>query len=251
MLVHLAPNVPELQFMKDVLFQDNTLEDAETLLNIGNYENIVVRRNYFSTPDTYCRRPPRNVIGSKHGFDTMPVKNCHITENTFLMQATSEGATSIFSILAYPAAPYEGRSVHEDIRIDKNVIAMVGGDSRVLWFEADNAAQRAEVTTDNTFVYNSTASSGLFQVGGGFYSGAVYTLAQWQSMTGDDASSQLCSFPQPVSGWADAAPSTYTAPIAVNYNRRLLDRRLRTRPREPVGQQERRHLAGHRHRQHR
>ena len=217
MLVHLAPNVPQLQFMKDVLFENNTLEDAETLLNIGNYENIIVRRNFFTTADTYTGGR-RVIIGSKHGFDTMPVKNCRITENTFLMQASGTGTTSIFSILAYPSAPFEGRSVHEGIRIDKNIIAMEGGESRVLWFEDDNAAQRAEVTIDNTIVYNVTPSAGLFQVGGGFYSGAVYTLEQWQAETGNDASSQLYTFPQPVSGWADAAPSAYTAPISVTYS---------------------------------
>ncbi|NIA14256.1 MAG: PKD domain-containing protein [Nitrospiraceae bacterium] len=201
MLVHLAPNVPELQFMSDVLFEDNILEDAETLLNIGNFENIIVRRNEFRTADTYTGGR-RVIIGSKHGFDTMPVRNCRITENTFLMQAAVPGATSIFSILDYDAEAYEGRTRHENIRIDKNEIVMVGGTSRVLWFESADAAQRAEVSTSENVIYNAAQNDGLYQVGGGFYSGNVYTLAQWQADTGDAANTQIAATNAPLPGWA-------------------------------------------------
>ncbi len=219
MLVHLAPNVTDLQIMKDVIFENNTLSDAETLLNVGNYENLVVRNNVMTTKDTY-EAARRIIIGSKHSFDTMPCKNILFTENVIQTRAiASPGVASVFSVLAYNKAAYEGRSLHEDIRIEKNVVMFDGGISRVLWFEANNAAQIAEVSIDNNILINAAQNAQLYQVTGGFYTGTYYTLEQWRGMTGTDAGTQIyASNALPVPGWAVTTPANFTAPFSVAYN---------------------------------
>ncbi|NIA15438.1 MAG: PKD domain-containing protein [Nitrospiraceae bacterium] len=217
LLVHIAPNTASLQFIRDIVFKNNTVEDGGILLNIGNCENVLVHDNVFSSVDTYEAR--RIIIGSAHGFDTMPNKNIRFTNNIINVAPSDVGTTSVFSILTYDNAPFEGRYLHENITIEKNVIAMAGGVSRLLWFETLDLDQVAQVKTDNQVIYVEDQNAALYQVGGTLTNPAnLFSLSQWRDATGNDPGSQIYdSFAWPVPGWASAPASVVNSPIPVTY----------------------------------
>lgn len=219
LLVQLSPNTSDLRISRDILFENNVVQNAETFIGVGNCENVTVRRNLFTGTDRYEGR--RIMVGSKHYFDTMPCKNIRFSENVIATADSDVGTTSIFSILAYGGPAYQGRTRHEDIVIEKNVLAMANGElSRLLWFESDNSAQVAEVTSNNEFIYADSAAAGLYQIGGGFLSGgAVYTLADWTARYGQSSGSQICLSPTtPMPGWPISPFNIESAPIPVHYS---------------------------------
>lgn len=183
LLVHLGPNKGgSVQRMSDVLFEHNILEDAETVLNIGSYENLVVRKNVMSSRST---RPDSLIIlGSKHGFDQRPLKNIVIEDNTIRDFNEEHGFTgAIFEIRDYEGPTFEGRTRHEDIRIMNNDFHIFDWISRVYWFTANQGADVRELVSDNnTIFWSDTTGGGLFQLGGDKLDpGALFSLSQWQN----------------------------------------------------------------------
>ena len=215
LLVHLAPNTPTLQIIRDIVFKNNIVEDGGILLNIGNCENVLVHNNQFSSEDIYEAR--RIIIGSAHGFDTMPNKNIRFTNNVINVRPSDVGITSVFSMKTYDKAPYEGRYLHEDIVIEKNAITMHRGVSRLLWHETLDWDQMAQVQTDNQVVYVEDANAPLYQVGGTLTNpDNLLSMSQWRDITGNDAGSQIYdTFAWPMPGWASAPASVVSGPIPV------------------------------------
>jgi len=216
LLVHLAPNTSDFQTMTDVLFEGNLLQDAKTLLNIGNYQNLIVRGNTLSTLDTGGAN--MITIGGMHNWDSVPVEDVTVTEN-IIWAPPAGGASPIVGVLPYSGSEYQGRTRHEDIRIEKNVVLMDEGVSRLLQFEQNDPAQTAEFHTDNQVVYAIQEDPQLFQVGG-----TAYTLAEWQQQTGCSAGTVVLPYQDdphadqvaPVPGWANSFASVQgsTVPVA-------------------------------------
>ena len=213
LLVHLAPNTSGFQTMNDVTFEDNLLEGGRHLLNVGNYENLVVRNNVLNVVDT--AEDSIIAIGGLHSWDTVPLRNVTFTENTVYAPAMEGSPTyvrPVWSVLPYSGSAYQGRTRYENIRIEKNVILMEGGLSRLLRFEENDPAQIAEVHSDNQVVYCEHEDDELYQVGGTCYaqSGTRYTLEGWLQYAGCGASTLVVPYaPEPyadavapVPGWA-------------------------------------------------
>ena len=227
LLVHLGPNDPVFQTMQHVTFDNNLLENAQTLLDIGDYEDLTVRGNVFTSVDTTSGSLIN--IGGMHGFDRMPLKDLVIAENVIWAPAV-EGSPSytsaVMAVLPYDGPAYEGRTRHENIRIEKNAILMEGGLSRVLRFDENDPAQIAEVHTDNQVVYCQHEDDDLYQVGGGCYnSGTRYTVEEWQQATGNGAGTVTVPYDgdgypdrlPPVPGWASVKLAVYANAIPVDY----------------------------------
>jgi len=228
LLVHLASNTADFQTMNDVTFEDNLLEGGRHLLNVGNYENLVVRNNVLNVVDT--AEDSIIAIGGLHTWDTVPLRNVTFTENIIsapAMDGSPSYVRPVWSVLPYSGSTYEGRSDYENIRIEKNVILMDGGLSRLLRFEENDSVQIAEVHSDNQVVYCEHEDDELYQVGGTCYaqSGTRYTVETWQQATGNsagtvavpyDGDSYTDWFP-PVAGWASVRSAVYGGAVTVPY----------------------------------
>lgn len=182
-LVHLAPNgqaVP--QIMHDILFEHNVLKNAETLLNIGSYENLVVRNNVFTTVSS--KIDSLIIFGSKHNFDQRPLRNITFVNNIIKDHngSSAGGFGAIFEIRKYPGPAYLGRTRHEGIRIMDNDIHVLSGMTRILFFTQDDVADVQEVWSDRNRVYHDIAmGDDLFQIGGTRLAPTLlFNLAEWQ-----------------------------------------------------------------------
>jgi len=218
LLVELGPNTAGAQYMRDIIFEYNVLKDAQVLLNVGTWQNAIIRNNSFSTLDT--EGTARVLLGAIHnGFDTMPLKNILFTHNTIDVSPRPDGHAAVFQVKGYDGDPYEGRTIHEDIKIEQNTVIMNGGPSRLVYCQDDNPEQVAEIHTDNLVVYPA-GETALYKVGGEWYSdsGTTYTLEEWRTETGNDSGTQLYDpATLPIPGWAKSQPRVASGPIEVVY----------------------------------
>lgn len=211
-LVHLGPSDPETQIMQDVVFKNNVLRDAETLLNIGTHENLIVRDNVFSTVDTSENSPI--LIGST--FDLRPVRSLIFTRNTISMPTSTEAGAhrAVFRV----AAP--NGLVHQNLIFDQNVLLLDGVHSKVIAIENGSVTQWSEVNTNNLVVFNSDETA-LYQLGGDWRNstGTDYSLTDWRSFSDHDLGTQVyTSNSTPIPGWALSPPSATSFPIRVRFD---------------------------------
>ncbi|MBI4559334.1 MAG: PKD domain-containing protein [Candidatus Hydrogenedentes bacterium] len=223
-LVYLAPNETDNQAMTDVVFERNTLQDAETLMLIGSYENLTVRNNTFTTADSYIGAP-RVLIGAP--FDRRPVKNVKIVDNNIVSNEGRSGKAGLFTIERYGGPAYPGRAIHEEVVIQNNTVSFQNGEARLIAYVKDkdpdvtDAAQVAQVTSNNNKIY-STSDTGLFQIGGtATVAGTVLSLAQWRTLTSNDLASIVLppGSQAPFPGLAQSPASVMGEPtISVDYS---------------------------------
>ena len=98
----------------------------------------------------YDQRPPHH-FRIQARFRHNSHKERHFTQNvlTVLPSANPELRNAALLIKEYDGSAYEGRNRHENLRIDKNVVRMPDGFSRLLWHADTDTAQLAEVYSDN------------------------------------------------------------------------------------------------------
>jgi uncharacterized repeat protein (TIGR02543 family) len=186
-LVNLAPNGPWEQRMTDVVFERNTLTNAETFLTISDYDNLIVRNNLFVGKSTYPS--PRIKIGKDY-WDTKPLRNIKLYNNTIMCYGISGGANQIFGIYNYIAEPYQGLTQHQDIQIRNNVVYVPQGRSRMIYFNENDPGLLNAVTSDNNHFYAPNNPDALFQIGGTFNAPQnLLDLAGWQALTQKDLGS--------------------------------------------------------------
>ncbi|MBI5092866.1 MAG: PKD domain-containing protein [Candidatus Hydrogenedentes bacterium] len=216
-LVYLAPNTPEMQLMQDVVFERNTVVNGERLMWIGDYENLAIRSNSFTTvdgsPDAY-----RIIFG--HPYEYRPLKNVSFTDNVLVSNEARIGAAGIFAITEYAGPPYPLQALHEGIVIRNNTIVMQGvaDKGRYIYYSANDPAQIAQVDSDNNTIY-ANSELGLAQVGGTWQTGGVsYDLQPWRAASSHDAGTRVIVWNQPPSPGTVSAPGiTDAAPVPVAY----------------------------------
>ncbi len=186
-LINLAPNGPWDQRMHDVIFERNVVTNAETLMTISDYDDLIIRNNLFVGKSEAVSH--RIKIG-KPGYDRKPLRNIKIIGNTFVLQGTGVGHNPIFGINEYIDDPYEGVTQHTGIEIKHNIMYVPYGRSRAIFFQTANPDLISGVEADNNLYYAPNVDSGLFQIEGNFQTGGTtYNLADWQAATGNDLNS--------------------------------------------------------------
>ena len=217
-LVYLAPNTPEMQYMQDVVFERNTVVNGERLMWMGDYENLVIRNNSFSTidssPDAY-----RIIFG--HPYEYRPLKNISFTDNVLVSNEVRIDTAGIFAVNEYAGPPYPLRTVHEGISIKRNTIVMQGTSDkgRYLYYSANDAAQIAQVDSDYNIVY-ANDDTGIAQLGGTWQSGgSAFALQPWRATSSHDANTVFVSWNSaPTAGSVTAPALLNSLPIAVAYS---------------------------------
>mgnify|MGYP002619798657 FL=1 len=208
-LVQLAPNTSSNQSIEWVVFEDNTIMDAEQHLNIGSYENLVVRRNLMYSPSTW--QEGRVMFGSRHGFDRRPLRNIAVHDN-FIVNANPTSnpyELRMFEVREYTGPTYQGSNLHQNLSMLNNHVITQNG--TILQVASNKQAQLNQVTSNwqrintgqqaNTYEYNSTK----------------YNLQGWRNLSGQDfqttvrglgeiPSRPVCSSPEIV----DEGPITVT-----------------------------------------
>lgn len=187
-LVNLAPNGPWPQRMTDVVFEGNIVTNAETLITISDYDNLIIRNNLFLGKSTAVS--PRIKVG-KPSFDKKPIRNLKIIGNTFAVEGTNVGVNALIGINEYTGDPFDGVAQHQDIQIANNILYIPSRRSRAIFFEENNPQLLAAVQSDYNLIYTPGLSSqDVIQIGGNFQGGGqVFTLDAWQSATGNDLNS--------------------------------------------------------------
>jgi len=217
-LVYFAPNTPEMQYMQDVVFERNTVINGERFMWIGDYENLMIRDNSFSTvdgsPDAY-----RIIFG--HPYDYRPLKNVTFTNNTIVSNEARIGTAGIFAIAQYAGPFYSLRMLHEGISIRGNTIMMQGATDkgRYLYFSANDPSQIAQVDSDYNTIYANNEYE-LSQLGGNWQSGgSVYGLQPWRSSFNHDMHTVVIAWNQAPSPGSMSAPGIAdAAPFPVSYS---------------------------------
>jgi len=211
LLVHLAPNKPEPQAINDIVFEYNTLTNAEILLNVGSCHQLSVRRNMMSTVDR--RVADRIVVGSAHGYDQRPLQDVFFEENVVISNEDRPRTSAIFGIRTYTGPEYLGQTRHEHIVIDKNVVQMCDGIARFLAFDNNELAELGQVVSNGNTIYSPT-TEGLFECG----LETIYSLAQWQNASGQDSRTVVTSDKPPLPATASSPADADKSSIAVAYD---------------------------------
>jgi PKD repeat protein len=114
LLVHIAPNKPEMQLIKDLLFAHNYVSDGEHLLNLGSCEDVQVRGNIFRSLHDRTATGARIVIGSQHGYDRRPCKNITVAEN---FVETSEQRRWTGGIYQVRQGEHDGIEIRDNVNV--------------------------------------------------------------------------------------------------------------------------------------
>lgn len=186
--VYFAPQDDEEQTMEYVVFERNTVTNCERFMYIGDYKDLLIRDNRFTTPST-APDPYRFVLGTQ--WDHRPLKNVFIYDNYIVSQEDrQDGYTAgIFGVFHYGGPAYGGGwTVHTNVKIKNNIIVMLGaGNDRYLYFSNAADATGGQIISNGNHVYSAT-SSNVAQVGGDWTGGGtVYALAAWRTYASQDA----------------------------------------------------------------
>lgn len=139
MLVDLGPNVVGSIGTRDVVFTKNLVKDAETLMGLGNDENVAIYDNVFSTVDTTSSS--RIIFGKD--LSNRPLKNINFKNNVVadLGSTVTTGGQAIFDVLNYYQGKCSDQFDHKAINILNNTI-YVNNDRKVLRY---NLAQGNDI----------------------------------------------------------------------------------------------------------
>jgi hypothetical protein len=214
-IVDLSPNAPNIQRVTDVLFENNVITDAETILAVGTYDNLVIRNNFFSTKSRYASG--RIQIGDS--YEKKPLTNIKIHNNYVVTNPNTGGNPAVFHVRNYTASAYNGLTTHQDIDISDNWVHMQDEKDRHLYFTTTDAGAVGEVGGGNNRIYT-TSADGLFQTGGAWTGGGtVYSLSDWQGAMSEEASSLVYPVSSvPTAGTASAPASSGAGPVTVSYS---------------------------------
>ncbi len=217
LLVNFGPNDVGAKYGTCLVFENNVVQDAEALMNLGGWEHTIVRNNTFTTVD------PSNVekfhIGHNYNWVTRPCYDVQVIENVFECTGTlRQGFTSaMIALWEYTNVEYEGRTSHQDIVIGRNVFRTSDANVKFISVPPDEA-QYAGLVSENNLIYCSNATAPLFTRRTA--TPTFYTLPQWRLLTGNDQATQVHTNPNlPVPGWAKAPAADETSPIPVAYDR--------------------------------
>ncbi len=212
LLVHLAPNTPyDDKLVQHVVFENNSIVNGETLLNIGAYENLIVRDNVFYTDD-YRGSERRIIFGSKHNYDQRPLKDIFFHDNFFMSPVCTDSKQEIFEFREYVGPEFPGRPVHENIVIENMAVLSKAGSHMSL--RDSDPVQLDEIDTDHNRIYTTTKDlDQTFELGT-----SDLDLAGWRTASGNDASTVLLmDTVMPAAGTASSSASVESGPIAVTY----------------------------------
>ncbi|MBI4559702.1 MAG: PKD domain-containing protein [Candidatus Hydrogenedentes bacterium] len=188
-LINLCSNGPTSQFMTDVVFERNVVTNAETLVVIGDYDNLTLRNNLFTSASNSSAA--RIHIGLQP-WDQKPLSNIRIIGNT-VVSAAANGtlSTPMFGVYDYVGPVYFGKVDHENIEIKNNIVQALSGNGRMVYVDTTDPACLAAIHTDGNLYFSNTGGAKLFQVGGyTFGGGELFSLPLWQAFTGNDAASR-------------------------------------------------------------
>lgn len=186
-IVHFGPNAIGDLANRDTIFIRNIVKDAQTFMTIGNNENLTVKDNYFSTPDTSAATRI-NLLGSGSTV-RRPNKNILFENNTFI-DSSSSGASVLFSLTNYAdptTMKCDDIPNHRAINLINNSFYFAGK-QKVYHYLAQRAVTTNSVTSivsdltedqgevevktnhvfENNKIYSST-SGHLFQMNGSGY----------------------------------------------------------------------------------
>jgi len=197
LLVQLAPNGPWNQIIKDITFERNIITNAEGMINIGAAENIIVRNNILISNNS---TPSSSFIGIIDA--NKPCKNIKIIGNSFVSRNAQysgniyemNGLIRVLSNVTQVTHPF-GYTNHQNISIKNNVFYINGTNSLTRFLYVDNISEvLPQVKSNNNLFYVSQGSNSgqFFQIGDAALQPSTvqyFTLAQWQTQTGQDLSS--------------------------------------------------------------
>lgn len=137
-LVHFGPNADADQHLHDLLFEGNTVENAEEFMVFGNGKDIVVRNNIFRTRSEYASQTGRFVFGTNR--DERPCENISFVNNqiTSVEPAIYPVKKPIFQIKDY-ANTTLSTEFHKNIVFDGNTVVMTGDNQRLIKIEEPNS----------------------------------------------------------------------------------------------------------------
>jgi len=191
-LVQLAPSGPEeARFGEWLVFENNLIIDAQQLFKIATWEHVIIRNNRFITNDDTSTSKVR--IGSAEVYDWRPCYDIQFIDNYFEF-VNNHGGEECPAITVYPylGPAYPDRIIHENIVISNNTIKIPATDGNYyVLFLPEDSNQRVGINSDNNIVYSQDDSDNFFGVGSSLSSHTTYTLADWQTLTGNDLNTQI------------------------------------------------------------
>ncbi len=213
-LVEFGPNTTTDQGMEYAIFEDNRVEDGETLIKFGNWEHVIVRRNIFRTASGYGGAA-RLHLG--HPFERRPLKDIRIVDNDIISNEKRPGKSGVFSLFRYGGPIYNGTNRHQEIYFENNRVVMDGGATRLIYL-TNQPGQLEELHSNRNVVF-ATSASEIFQIGGTWNTaGDLLDLAGWRELSGNDRNTLwLTSSEVPLPGLASAPDVATELPIPVSY----------------------------------
>jgi PKD repeat protein len=191
-LVDIGPNTTTSQKIEHIAFQRNAVVDAETLLVVGDAENVLIEANLFYTDDPY-KEAYRIELGSR--FEAKPLRNVRFLYNMISSNEARGYYAGPISIKAYTKSPYNGQSKHAGIIIFGNIFDLRDSNGAAVIHVADpSTAQLAQVYSDYNQFYTPALAPGgsnLFMIGGTCTNGTLISLDDWRSRTGNDFNSAI------------------------------------------------------------
>ncbi len=185
-LVELAPNRKEDFAIHDVMFTRNKVTDAETLLEIGDGENITITNNTFQTQDS--ERNSRVFLNKS--FSRRPLKNINITKNIFIDSSPTiieNSSRNFISLANYYQQKCSDQFNHEKISITDNTFYTPYNKTNIFAFTPlkqgndingtalanltlDQAESfiRSNVTLNNNKIYTENNALPTIKIGGDF-----------------------------------------------------------------------------------
>ena len=205
LLVEFGPNAGGAKYGEWLVFENNTITDCETFMNIAGWHQVIVRNNYFTTPSPEAYKMFH--IGHQNNWVTRPNHDVKIIDNTFEYTGTVKpGASNLVMICVWPYTndPYEGQTYHRAITIARNVFKT--SDSRCKFLSIpESPSQYASISSDNNLIYCASDAVTMFAINDPIWPNrlsATYTLEDWQDTYGRDFATQIYTdFDKPVHGW--------------------------------------------------
>ena len=131
LLVNLGPNVPDAQDIDWIVFENNLITNAETMLNMADIHHFIGRNNTFITPDNSTSN--KIEFGSSVAWDYRPLNDVQFVDNTIRCNGTDPFYSHVFALHPYTRqAEYPDQEYHQGVVIERNIVEFTGANMR-LW----------------------------------------------------------------------------------------------------------------------
>jgi hypothetical protein len=170
-LCTIAPNVPDPQLLQHIRWERNNVRNAQTLLQVGACDDVIIQDNTFTAPHPCSAGSARVKIGSE--FEERPITSLLMRNNYFYCDETRSNGGSQGAVIGLLRYRHTGR--HTGVVLMDNTFEVTNGIPALYWFEGTDAEKYPDCFISSNLVgaaqvryggaYNNFASAERYNLG--------------------------------------------------------------------------------------